>query len=463
MKSGGYIFWGEAAIAAGFCSLPNPSTNLVGTKERSGIMLKNKKFISTKTVAFLLASSLGLSSISATSTLSLVKSAQASSRSTYAPKRVLNSNGTYTVRSGDTLWFIAKDFGTSPDHIKSLNGLKSDKLTPGQILRIASSSDSINLTIGSKGRQVADIQRYLIKLGFYSGIVDGIYGLDTARGVVRFQRSKGIYANGKVDSNTYNALVSAYNKKASSTSATSASGAILTIGSKGSQVANVQRYLTKLRLFSGKIDGIYGLETARGVVRFQRSKGIYANGKVDSKTYSLLQSEATRVSSSSPNRGRIITGGAVAYDWYGSVDKTIFPIGSVAKVTDVITRKSFYVKRTYGSNHADCEALTLNDTNIIKSIWGGFSWDRRPVVVEVNGYRVAASMAAMPHAGLDAYPANAIVSGRSGGYGTGYNFDAVKGNGMDGHFDIHFLNSRRHKDNAIDSEHQAALRQAIGK
>ena len=38
-----------------------------------------------------------------------------------------------------------------------------------------------------------------------------------------------------------------------------------------------------------------------------------------------------------------------------------------------------------GTNHADSEALTLNDTNIIKSIWGGFSWSRRPVIVNVNG------------------------------------------------------------------------------
>jgi len=153
---------------------------------------------------------------------------------------------------------------------------------------------------------------------------------------------------------------------------------------------------------------------------------------------------------------------AQALDWW-SEGQYVFPRGAVAKVTDLYTGKKFNIKRTYGTNHADCESLTLNDSNIIKSIWGGWSWVRRPIILEVNGRRIAASMAAMPHAGLDKYPANEIVEGRSGGYGTGTNLDAVKGNGMDGHFDVHFLNSRTHGSDKVDSQHQAAIKQAINK
>jgi len=50
-------------------------------------------------------------------------------------------------------------------------------------------------------------------------------------------------------------------------------------------------------------------------------------------------------------------------------------------------------------------------------------------VVEVKGYKIAASITAMPHAGRDDKPANINVSGRSGGYGWGTNLDFVKGNG----------------------------------
>lgn len=42
----------------------------------------------------------------------------------------------YTVRSGDTLWLLANRYGTTVDEIKRLNGLTSDMLQIGQVLRI---------------------------------------------------------------------------------------------------------------------------------------------------------------------------------------------------------------------------------------------------------------------------------------------------------------------------------------
>jgi hypothetical protein len=149
-------------------------------------------------------------------------------------------------------------------------------------------------------------------------------------------------------------------------------------------------------------------------------------------------------------------------DWWKS-GRTVFSIGTVAEVTDVNTGKTFKVKRTMGTNHADSEALTKKDTDIIKNIWGGFSWDRRPVILTISGKRYAASMSAMPHAGLDSAPAYSVINNRSEGYGRGENLDVIKGNGMDGHFDIHFLNSTRHNDGQEDPQHQAAVLKAAGK
>lgn len=42
----------------------------------------------------------------------------------------------YVVRSGDTLWLIARRYNTTVDVIKSLNGLTSDNLSIGQVLRL---------------------------------------------------------------------------------------------------------------------------------------------------------------------------------------------------------------------------------------------------------------------------------------------------------------------------------------
>jgi peptidoglycan endopeptidase LytE len=43
---------------------------------------------------------------------------------------------THKVKNGDSLWVIAKKYGTSVEKIKTLNGLKSEKLQIGQILKI---------------------------------------------------------------------------------------------------------------------------------------------------------------------------------------------------------------------------------------------------------------------------------------------------------------------------------------
>jgi hypothetical protein len=144
-------------------------------------------------------------------------------------------------------------------------------------------------------------------------------------------------------------------------------------------------------------------------------------------------------------------------DWWKDA-RNVFSKGSAAKVKDLYTGKTFMVKRTMGSNHADCEALTSEDTKIIKSIWEGFSWERRPVHVYIDGRVLAASMSAMPHAGLDSAPAYEYIRNRSGGYGRGENLDVIKDNDMDGHFDIHFLNSTRHKDGRKDPDHQSMIK-----
>lgn len=55
------------------------------------------------------------------------------------PTQPSTSYNTYTVKSGDTLWKIATANGTTVDTIKSLNGLKSDILYVGQVLKMPSS------------------------------------------------------------------------------------------------------------------------------------------------------------------------------------------------------------------------------------------------------------------------------------------------------------------------------------
>ena len=58
-----------------------------------------------------------------------------------------DSNNSYIVKSGDTLYSIAKQYNTSVSDLKQINGLTSDILSIGQVLKIPSTSESIVYTV----------------------------------------------------------------------------------------------------------------------------------------------------------------------------------------------------------------------------------------------------------------------------------------------------------------------------
>lgn len=126
-------------------------------------------------------------------------------------------------------------------------------------------------------------------------------------------------------------------------------------------------------------------------------------------------------------------------DWWTEAQYVI-PIGTVFKVKDFYTGKEWTMKRTIGANHADCEPLTKYDSDVMKDVWGGnYSWETRPVLVMVDGRKIAASASSMPH-----------------------DIQYISDNGVTGHMDIHFANSSRHKDGAIDNNHQNNIKISAG-
>ena len=121
------------------------------------------------------------------------------------------------------------------------------------------------------------------------------------------------------------------------------------------------------------------------------------------------------------------------------VDK-IFPMYATARITDIYTGASFNVQRREGSSHVDAQPLTAEDTAIMKKIYGGrWSWERKGIIVEVQGFRIAASMHGMPHG-----------SGK------------IADNNFPGHFCIHFLGSLIHG-GGMDTQHHREILKAAGK
>ena len=59
---------------------------------------------------------------------------------------------------------------------------------------------------GSKGGEVAEVQRRLKLWGYYNGSVDGVFGASTRSAVIAFQKKNGLKADGVVGKSTYKAL-----------------------------------------------------------------------------------------------------------------------------------------------------------------------------------------------------------------------------------------------------------------
>lgn len=300
-----------------------------------------------------------------------------------------------------------------------------------------------NLEKGIRGDDVLQVQQLLKDLGYFKVNPTGYYGSITEASVKKFQKAYKVQQTGVVGPTTLGVLnrVAAAKGVSRSSQESTREERIVHVVKKGDTV-----YLLSLK---------YGVSMNEILVANQLSETsiLHIGQKLVIPTQRGLS--ASRGQTANFKYGEYL-------DWWSEA-RYIFPIGSVATVTDFRTGRQFQIKRTYGSNHADIETLTVKDSAIVKEIWGGWTWITRPVIVEVNGRRIAASMSAMPHAGLDSAPANAVVNGRSGNYGRGTNLDTVKGNGIDGHMDLHFLNSRTHNTNKVNPLHQASVKEAAGR
>ncbi|MGZ0087203.1 C40 family peptidase [Caldibacillus thermoamylovorans] len=153
---------------------------------------------------------------------------------------------------------------------------------PVTYAKLTVSASSRTLAIGSRGDEVRKLQQRLKRLGYFRcPQITGYYGAVTAEAVKQFQRDNGLAATGRTDQATLERL------KQTEGSASSFVG--LSVGSRGSQVRELQQHLKQLGYFTyPNITGYYGEITAEAVRRFQRANGLSATGAVDSRTAGRL-------------------------------------------------------------------------------------------------------------------------------------------------------------------------------
>lgn len=231
------------------------------------------------------------------------------------------------------------------------------------------------------------------------------------------------------------------------------------------RVYYTQKTLKYLNLYDGDITGILNNETEKALITFQERNGLPVTGvlstttvdkiyeyqeemfKLEKEEYLRKTEERKQEEKRQEDENKVknkkvetIKSPAKAVDWFKG-GNSLIPRKSYFKITDVKTGKTFNAYRMGGSNHSDTEPATKKDMEIMKSIYGSWSWDRRSIIVETqSGQRIAASMNGMPHGSKH-----------------------IGGNGFNGHFCVHILNSKTHGSGKVDPGHQRAIKFAIGK
>ncbi|PPT08122.1 Peptidoglycan-binding domain 1 [Geitlerinema sp. FC II] len=186
------------------------------------------------------------------------------------------------------------------------------------------------LRVGSEGAAAIELQGVLKLMGYYPGVVDGVYDNETAAAVTQFQQSAGLSADGVVGLDTWNRLfppmqvggiaTPVYTNTGSTTcicptpttaaapmptpmpysttavstpnpvSSTVATNdlPVLREGAEGSAVVELQILLQDLGFYRGDIDGVFGSGTADAVEAMQAAYGLDIDGVVGSATWGAL-------------------------------------------------------------------------------------------------------------------------------------------------------------------------------
>ena len=205
---------------------------------------------------------------------------------------------------GRTTWYKIKNIYNG---VKNLAELDTEGLTTEEISRQYVTS----LQQGSRGPQVRLIQYYLNFIGFFNNnlnqlSVDGVFGQGTKNAVTAFQREYGLTPDGIVGRNTWNALQNVYSNilnnlpsKYRTQRTMIYPGVILTVGSRGEFVRQLQIFLRTIAQNNSSIplvtvDGVYGPATENAVRIYQRLNGLAQTGNVNAATWEDLREDYMR-------------------------------------------------------------------------------------------------------------------------------------------------------------------------
>lgn len=330
---------------------------------------------------------------------------------------------TYTVQSGDVFWKIAYEHGISTEDLMEANNMDENTIIyPGQALIIPEKETIHTVQAGDTYWNIS--QKYGVnfkELLDYNGADENTW-LNIGD-QVKIPSGNSTDSSGKIEENT-----TTENSEASNTENDN-------INNDNINQNNQEPYVTYMDYTVKSGDDPWKLSIKYGIPMYEILKANNMNENEWLNIGDVIKIPVHHV----PVKDTPGEKYGENLDWW-TAGQYVVPIGAKFTLVDFETGKRWQMKRTIGANHADCEPLTKVDTAIMKEVWGGtFSWDRRPMIVEYNGRKIAASASTMPHS-----------------------IQYIVDNDFEGHMDIHFLNSTRHKDGEIDWEHQKNIKIAAG-
>ncbi len=293
------------------------------------------------------------------------------------------------------------------------------------------------LKYGDSGEDVEKLQRALQIKGYSPGVVDGKFGKGTREALRNFQKKNKLTINGQADYATIKKLFGSVSQTTAQDDPalkgiTSISQ--LTVpnttqkGNSGRHVKALQQALKLKGYFPWVIDSKYGDNTVEAVKNFQKRYRLQADGVAGFQTIKTLFGKDAA--------NYVIP--TQKLDWFAGGNK-IIPKGATFQIKDIYSGEVFTCKRWSGYNHLDAEPINKEASAAIKRAAGGsWSWARRPVLVKYNGVVYGASMNSMPHGD-----------------------NTITGNDFDGHFCLHFSNSKTHETNRVDEQHQRMVNRAL--
>lgn len=273
------------------------------------------------------------------------------------------------------------------------------------------------------GAAILKIQQLLDEMGYYEGAITGHFGELTQRAVMQFQFANGLKADGIVDQQTMTALEDAAAESCRR-------------DDSNAQVLWLQRMLKNLDVYYGDITGTFGRLTERAVATLQQKYGFEETGIADAKFIQTLKRMAFSV------------------EWFadrGDIPSFLMQNGvelnTELTMTDLRTGHALKIRAQEFDGHMEAEPLTSADTTMLCAIYGVADiqviidqnlYQRRPMMLTTaDGVKMICSIYGVPHGD-----------------------DLLAGNGYEGQFCLHFLNSLWHGVDRIDEDHQNAIAQA---